>query len=40
MVQKRQFTVHEQSFDVHGKQFTFQTGKLATQADGSIKISL
>jgi polyribonucleotide nucleotidyltransferase len=40
MIQKRQFTVIEQSFDVHGKTMSFQTGKLATQADGSITVSL
>lgn len=40
MIQKREFTVIEQSFDRQGKSITFQTGKLATQADGSITISL
>lgn len=40
MIQKRQFTVIEQSFDIHGKTMSFQTGKLATQADGSITIGL
>jgi polyribonucleotide nucleotidyltransferase len=40
MIQKRQFTVTEQSFDRQGKSLSFQTGKLATQADGSITISM
>jgi len=40
MIQKREFTVHEQSFAIHGKTMSFQTGKLATQADGSIVIGL
>ena len=40
MITKRTFQTHEQSFDVHGKKLTFQTGKIATQADGSIIISL
>lgn len=40
MISKREFTVHEQSFDIHGKSMSFQTGKIATQADGSIMIRM
>lgn len=36
MVTKHEFTVHEHNFDVHGKKWSFQTGKLAVQADWSI----
>lgn len=36
MVTKHEFTVHEHNFNVHGKECSFQTGKLAVQADGSI----
>ena len=36
MVTKHEFTVHEHNFTVHGKECSFQTGKLAVQADGSI----
>lgn len=40
MITTRQFSVTEQSFDRQGKSITFQTGKLATQADGSITINM
>ena len=35
---KKEFELHQQSFDREGKELSFETGKLAVQADSSIEI--
>ncbi|MFA6255647.1 MAG: polyribonucleotide nucleotidyltransferase [Candidatus Absconditabacterales bacterium] len=37
-IKKKEFTLHTQSFDREGKKLSFETGKLAVQADCSLKI--
>jgi len=37
---KKEFELHQKSFDREGKNLSFETGKLAVQADSSIKIQL
>ncbi len=37
-IKKKEFEVHSQSFDREGKQLSFETGKLAVQADCSLKL--
>lgn len=37
-IKKKEFTLHTQSFDREGKTLSFETGKLAVQADCSLKI--
>lgn len=40
MIKKKIFDVKQQSFDWEGKKISFETGKLAVQADSSIKLQL
>lgn len=40
MIKKKVFDVKQQSFDWEGKKISFETGKLAVQADSSIKLQL
>ena len=37
-IKKKEFELHTQSFDREGKALSFETGKLAVQADSSIKL--
>jgi len=37
-IKKKEFTLHMQSFDREGKTLSFETGKLAVQADFSLKL--
>lgn len=37
-IKKKEFTLHTQSFDREGKKLSFETGKLAVQADCSLEI--
>ncbi len=37
-VKKKEFDLHTQSFDREGKKLSFETGKLAVQADCSLQI--
>ncbi|MFA5747890.1 MAG: hypothetical protein WC872_02130 [Candidatus Absconditabacterales bacterium] len=39
-VKKREFQLQQQSFDREGKKISFETGKLAVQADSSIQLQL
>lgn len=36
----KKFDVHQAAFDREGKQLSFETGKLAVQADCSLKMQL
>jgi len=38
MTKKKEFKLHQKSFDREGKQLSFETGKLAVQADSSITV--
>ena len=37
-IKKKEFVLYTQSFDREGKKLSFETGKLAVQADCSLKI--
>lgn len=37
-IKKKEFTLQNKSFDREGKKISFETGKLAVQADASIKL--
>jgi|GEM_PF-1110383 len=37
-IKKKEFELHTQSFDREGKHLSFETGKMAVQADCSLKI--
>lgn len=37
-IKKKEFVLHTQSFDREGKTLSFETGKLAVQADCSLKL--
>lgn len=37
-IKKKEFDLHTQSFDREGKKLSFETGKLAVQADCSLEI--
>ena len=37
-IKKKEFTLHTQTFDREGKHLSFETGKLAVQADCSLRI--
>lgn len=39
-IKKKEFELHTQSFDREGKKLSFETGKLAVQADSSIRFQL
>lgn len=39
VIKKKEFTLHTQSFDREGKKLSFETGKLAVQADCSLEIT-
>ena len=39
-IKKKEFTLHSKSFDRGGKTLSFESGKLAVQADSSIRFQL
>ncbi len=39
-IPKKEFTLQTQSFDREGKTLSFETGKLAVQADCSLRLQL
>ncbi len=39
-IKKREFDLHTQSFEREGKKLSFETGKLAVQADCSLRLQL
>ena len=39
-IKKREFDLHTESFEREGKKLSFETGKLAVQADCSLRMQL